>query len=168
MSIGVRDRNVTWKKVKSERFHRRQITHGAVGDISHAVQRKPDVCMDLADKRSQAWYMIYVFQNHDPRLRQSSEVLPEIHPIVVASAAHGWAGAPDPAGNRITQHRAKVLKTATQSARNKSLVSEPHIQPLYGVGHRASIQSLQLVKDGVRYGCALGHMVRQHALDGHN
>src|SRR5580704_7816551 len=94
-----------------------------LGDQSEASQSQEDVCVYLANERSQPSAFVYVF-DHDHAWRRNIEnVIPPIGAFVVITVAnHRWILAAHTSRCRIAYERQAILKNAVDARIGKSRV----------------------------------------------
>src|SRR5690348_4006990 len=115
--VSMRDRHVGGKHLKSAGPDLREISHGSVGHQRHASHRLQDLRMYRPYECSQSRPLVKVFDHHDARLWNREDLVPPVRPVIVkvTMSFHGRVRAPDARRGRVTHHRWKFLKDATNS-----------------------------------------------------
>jgi hypothetical protein len=90
----------------------RNIAHGAIADVGNAPRRPGDLAVDLPKERSNTRSVIDICKNYDLRFRNSGDVFPPFHVLVVAEIRDRRRSGSDPSCHRITRNRRQFGKQA--------------------------------------------------------
>jgi len=143
--------DVTRKQGKTQRFHRRQIAHGAICNISGTMEGKGYVGVYFSEQGAGSTVFVDILQYQDSRLGHGSNVLPPVDILMMGAASDGQRSGAKPAGSGIAQHRRKIRELTMESpAGDGTFVARPYIETLNGVRNRTRIQLLEFPEDQTR------------------
>src|SRR5580704_2866078 len=141
MGIGMRYGYVSREHVEFRRANIGQVPHRTIRDDSDATEREENVRVNLADKCTEAWWVVHVLYHDDARSRNGKNLIPPIGAVVVVVGFvgfHARIGTTQTSRGRIPGHRGLILEDAPDSGVGKAGVWQPHAKSFNRARDQAS------------------------------